>query len=457
MMRTSRAAAWLLVSLSSGDLLAADYARQWPLQLPANDDSLFQVELSEEVYQASIDPLLRDVEIVDGAGNPLPSMLQAPPTPSRSEDNKTFAARWFPIAQPPQRGAAGWRAVIEGDRLTLQSSAETAPESEAEGEAQIETFGEMLIDLGEDSASVRSIRLELVAAERALQTTVNLQSSNDLEAWQTLRPPASVYRLQHQGQSLIRTQIDWPNTPGRYLRLQFAQPIATDLIERVVAEQRSSTLQPLSLSWLELEGKLDTDGSWQFATPGALAVRAWELRPGSEQWIGKLRLDSRPWADAPWVSRAEATYYRIRLNGDWLQSGEVSLGLTRDRLWRLRSEQPLPAPPRLRLAYHPDALVFSSNGAEQIWLVAGSKLGRRIDAPLATAMAAARSQRGDSWRPPAANLGSGSERAGESALTRGSTANRGLKLALWSLLVLAALSLLFMASRLFKEDGSAAS
>ena len=315
----------------------------------------------------------------------------------------------------------------------------------------------MLIDLGEEFSSVRSIRLELAEAERALQTTVNLQSSADLEAWRTLRPAASVYRLQHQGQTLSRSKIDWAVAPGRYLRLQFAQPIAAGLIERVIAEQRSSTLQPLSLSWLELEGRLDADGNWQFATPGALAVRAWELRPAAEQWIGKLRLDSRPWADATWVSRADATYYRIKLNGDWLQSGESSLDLTRDRLWRLRTEQPLPAPPRLRLAYHPDSLVFSSHGAEQVLLLAGSRLGRRVDAPLMTAIAAVRAQRGANWQPPAAVLGSGSERAGESALTRGSMANRGLKLALWGLLVLAALSLLFMASRLFKEGGSAGS
>ncbi|MBD8527720.1 DUF3999 family protein [Pseudomarimonas arenosa] len=439
----------LLAMIAAAPARAADYAWQWSLQLPSDGNTLFQLQLDESVYGASIDPLLRDIEIVDADGHPLPAMLQSP-SPSRLEISESFEVRWFPLAAAPADGVAGWRAVIEGQRLTLQSQ----PEVDAAGEAG-PLMSELLIDLGDKAQQTRAVELQLAEDQAALQSELSVQSSADLESWKTLRPPARLYRLSHRGELLQQTRIDWNSAPGRYLRLQFKAPLALAAMERVLATRIDSEVELPTLVWLSLEGRQDADGSWNYELPGAMPIRAFDLQAPGEQWLLKFDLASRPWSDAAWAQRAQGSHYRLQIEGDWLDSGDRLLAVTRDRHWRLRSDQPLSAAPVLKLAYHPDVLMFASNGASQIALLAGSRLGRRIDAPLGTALAAARSKRGGDWQPQRIELGLRLERDGIAALEHGVSPNRWLKLALWSLLVLAALSLLLMASKLLREGKAA--
>lgn len=431
--------------LLSGSALAADYAWQWPLELPNDGNTLFHLQLNEAVYQASIDPLLRDVEIVDAVGNPLPAMLQAP-VASRSVSSESFDAVWFPLAKAPSGGAAGWRAVIEGERVTLEGH---LPEpAVALPDAGVT---ELLVDLGEHADDVRALDLQLADELSAWQTVVRLQGSRQLEVWTELRAPVRLYRLSHQGEWLRKTHIEWSPSVGRYLRLTFSEPIDPALIHAIRATRRNTEFELPPLHWISLQGTRQDDGSWTFELPGAMPIQGFDLQVPGDQWLVKLDLQSRPWADASWVQRAQGTHYRVQVDGDWLAGGEQSFAVTRDRQWRLRTDQPLGASPQLKLAYHPDVLVFASKGVAEARLLAGSRVGRRIDAPLGTALAAVRGRRGEHWQAPRIELGPRSERAGSAALEQGISPNRWLKLALWGLLVVAALSLLLIASKLLRE------
>ena len=66
----------LSLSASAAAASADDYAYAWPLQTPG-DSSAWQVELNADIYGAVHDADLRDIEVVNAAGEAVPMAPRA--------------------------------------------------------------------------------------------------------------------------------------------------------------------------------------------------------------------------------------------------------------------------------------------------------------------------------------------------------------------------------------------
>lgn len=424
-----RRATGLLLALAAAGAQAApaDYAREWPLRLPASSSGAYSVELTPEVYEAVQRRDLRDLDVLDASGRPVPATLVAPvahATPSRTP------LPWYRMPAPGATTAGDWRVIAdldaEGRLRGLRSSGAATP---AAGTT-------LLMDAAVLSQAPVALEFDWRPGA-SFDVGYRLQGSADLDRWQDLGrgrladATGSGRRLQ-----LRRIALDAGTAVPRFLRLlpdDPAQPLP-DLL-RVEAIGPAPRAQATAWRTLPLH---EADGALEARLPGRHPVQWLDLDirgNDARTW----RLQSREDERAPWTGHA-AGWMVYRLDGR--RSPPLALaGPVRDRHWRLVADARGEAP-ALRVGYVPERLVFVAAGRPPYVLVAGSLRQQREARPVQAALR-------EAARVPAiATLGPPRDRAGEAALRpRRDWRTWGL----WAALGLGVLAVGGIALRLLRE------
>lgn len=417
----------LLVPLLAWADVRSDYVRQWPLQLGAADAGAYRVALAEPVYRTATQATLADLQPLDAAGDPLPSALltaEAPPEAPRLLPLPLFAL-------PPVPAEGGELQVIaERDASGAVRRIETRT-----GQAPRDGLSAWLLDASALREPLRAIRLDWPAQQR-LQAELRIEASDDLRGWHLLDPHAALVELDNGSERLQQRRVPL-DVRARYLRITALSPRMPALS---AAQAELAPLRPdLPLHWLTLTGR-SHDGGFEFEMDGRFPVTRVDVASDGNDAV-EWRLQSRDVGEARWITRA----------GPWLaytvgtaaggRSAPQAVAKNRDRYWRLvpAAGATVPAPPRLRLGWRPETLVFLTRGLPPYALAAGSARARRGDAPLQPMLDALRRERGPQWQPADARLG---EPARELAGARALHPARDWKTwLLWGLLVLGALAI----------------
>jgi hypothetical protein len=431
-MNTSRFAAFYLCTF----LLCAtahanssdDYAYAWPLQT-TGDSSAWQVELTPEVYAAIGTPDLRDVEVVNAAGEPVPMAPHAAQTTSTAQANDVAlpqfalpapapgAATDEPLSLHIERGADG-----RLRRLDAEVGAGTNPSPVVSA-----ATGDLLLDASALHAPIDSLWLDWDEADTAVNAQFSVAGSDDLQQWRTLNASATVLSLRQEGNVLVRRQIALSSTQAKYLRLHRLDNTAAldNLHVRARTLMHANLTQPSRL-WLDAEPEAATPATvnvpaaFRYRLPAPLAIDALKLELASDNSLARVRIASRLRAGENangWQTRAEFTAFRLRQGDSVIGNDEQStVSGGRAQEWQVEPATPMDHAPILRVAFRPDRFVFLAQGSGPYRLVAGSARARRGDYPVDTALAQLRTKLGNDWQPPLATLGARATLHGESAL-----------------------------------------
>lgn len=423
--------ALLLALLSSAPASAVPpYATEWPLKLASDDEGAYRVALDESVYRQLATPDLRDLDVLNADGVPVPTALLDPKQPL-AQPPPTVPVPWFTRPAPDQ-GAAGtdWRLVTRVDHEGRLRQVEVAGSPPADSTAEPAQRSSLLLDLSRIREPVAALLLQWKPLE-VLDLGYRVDASHDLAEWRTLPSRARMIDLSREGGQLLhqRIELDGLVVPhrerARYLRLTPLDDAPAVEITAVAAELASGTTA--APKWLSIQptradavGTVPTAGEAEFffLMDGRFPVEQVDveiLSNHSLQW----RLESRADADAPWSLRAGPWMgYRVDRNGQGRQSAPRVLDRpVRDRYWRLTANGATGATtPTLRLGYYPEVAVFLAQGAPPYRLVAGSVRAQRLDAPLPQLVSTLRGQDGADWQPAQAYLGTPRVLAGRSAL-----------------------------------------
>lgn len=418
-----------------------DYAWQWPLSLGRDAAGAYRVVLDDSVYRQVRGAQLRDIEVLDGSGAPVPAAVFAPEQPLARAPQRV-ALPWFALpASPSGPGTQGWELVseIETDgRLRRVEARSTA------GDASKLPQTSLLLDASRLRSPILALELEW-APGAALDAAYSVEASDNLDQWRSVSSSGRLIDLQRGGQRLVQRRIvfDPVGEQARYLRLTPQDPKSAAQISAVSAEL-AGTAASAPLQWRELKGKRveQRDGSvaFEYELDGRFPIQQADVAlPGNHalEW----RLDSRDAAEQGWRPQAGPWMaYRVAGQGDGDRSAARQLSQTsRDRLWRLRANGAVPGEPVLRLGYRPEVVVFLAQGAPPYALVAGSARSARADSPLAHLIEALRKSRGQDWQPADASLGASAPLAGDAALTPPAPQRDWRSWMLWGVLVAGAL------------------
>ena len=461
--------AWLPLLALAG--ARDDYARQWPLALQG-DAGAYRVVLDPTVYRSAQSPALRDVDVLDASGTPVPSALFSADQPL-AQSPRLVELPWFPLPPGPAAQAQDIAVISQRNADGSVSRVETRLAS-----AQPDTNGTdaWLLDASALRAPIVALVLAWPADAAPLQASYRVEGSDDLRTWQVLQPQAQLLDLVRDGRHLTQRRIALDagtvasdaldaSTPARstsarsmkYLRLLPNAKGAAPAITGVRAELAApSAAAPWH--WASLSGHAVVEHgrtSYRYTLDGRFPVERADVALAGNN-ASEWTLQSRDADDAPWRTRAGPwVAYRIgEAQGD-RSAAQALDGLVRDRYWRLSSRTPVNAVPELRLGYRPEVMVFVAQGSAPFTLVAGSGRALRAEAPVPQLVRTLRTQHGSDWQPANASLGAPTVLAGDGALSPPPVRRDWKAWVLWSVLLAGVLLVAAFATSLLRKPAGA--
>ena len=446
----------LFCTASARAATADDYAYAWPVQT-GSDSAAWQVELNAEVYAAVRDANLRDIAVVNAAGDAVPAAPRAvqmsAATPREVE---------LPLFGVPALGGVG--ATDDTLHLRIERDVggrlrELDVDSDRRDAAQ--EGGHLILDARALEAPVDSLWLNWTESGAATSAQFGVDGSDDLQQWHVFNASASVLAMQQNGNSLSRRQIALNGARARFLRLRrLDQGAALPNLHIRARVLTPAGLMQAARVWVDAQPETTADAraglKFSYHLPAPLAADALKLELTADNSLARVQVRSREHAGddaSAWPVRAEFTAFRLRQDDAVIANDEIVLS-ARDRArdWRVDTATPLDHAPVLRVAYRPDRFVFLAQGNGPYRLVAGSAKARRGDYPVDAALAQLRAKLGADWQPPLAALGARTTQQGESALIAAPPARDWKSWILWAVLIGAAALIAGLALSLLRTN-----
>lgn len=475
--RSCRAAVFVVrltvcaASLLVQPALAQETPDAFTTRLPIRSEGAtpyYRLSVPLQAYIGSAHGDLRDLRVFNAAGQPVPYARLAA-SGSTEESVQRRALPWFPLrAAESGRSAilggdqslsvvvkqAGDGTLVEIDSRRLASGKAAAPD-----EAPLRGY---LLDASQitNRQAVRALELDWGKSASDFQL-LDLESSDDLQHWQSLASGVQLARLEYNGARIERRRIDLAGFRDRYLRLIWREPATAPKLNKAELEQSSSRYQSPPLVWSApmsaVAGDADLKpGEFRFrlAQPLPLARLRIELPPGNQLLPLEVLAPGRE--RRYWRSLASTVVYRITSNGREWSNAEISLPHNPLREFVLRLDprlNPLPQGPRVAFALQPAQIIFLARGEGPYLLAVGNKEAKDVALAPATLVPGF----GTSGSPEIADasiLEAATQTTFPLATPAASTAaqeRNWKKIALWGVLVLSVFGMAAMAWQLLRQ------
>ena len=385
-----------------------DYAYAWPLQTPG-DSAAWQVDLTPEVYAAIRSEDLRDVEVVNAAGAPVPSAQRTIQVSAASTNEVELPV----FNLPPLAGASDDKlhVIIEHE---VGKGVQRLDVSSDRPDPEQDDFGDRVLNASAVNGSIDRLWLGWDESRGDASAQFRVDGSDDMQQWRVLNPSANVLAMQQNGNSLSRHEIALDGVRAKYLRLRrLDRGVALPGFHVRARTLGAATLVQPARVWVDAHvqpapgGEQRSPPGFYYQLPAPLAAEALKLELASDNSLARVYVRSHAQALDPklWQTRAEFTAFRLRQNDSTTGNDEIAVaatGLAQE--WRVDPVTPLDAAPTLRVAFRPDRFVFLAQGGGPYRLVAGSARTRRGDYPVDAALAQLRGKLGANWQPPLAEL-----------------------------------------------------
>lgn len=396
----------------------ADYAYAFPLDVTAPEHGgAWQVELTPAVYERVHDRSLRDIEIFDGSGRPVPmTRWSASTTSTSTEHSGILPALALPASVPARSGDL--RLIIDRDADGRLRRVDAGEHANVEVPAQERDW---LLDASAFDRPLVRIDLAWTSPASGVVARFAIASSNDLQQWRELGS-ATVLALEQDDARLERRVIAFDGVRAKYIRLQRLDdgPVLMGL--SATAHSTEQIDGSSATAWLDLPAPsvagsaTGPSNSFEYRSPAALPVGSVRIRLADGDTVASLIVSGRS-PGAEWREFARLGAFRLRAGNEVVENADITLsGPMRLGDLRIESTTPLRAPPRMALGYRPDRFVFLAEGDGPYLLAVGSVRARHADYPVDAALAGMRAKFGRDWQPRNAGLGSMRESAGASAL-----------------------------------------
>jgi hypothetical protein len=334
--------------------------------------------LPPEAYARSAQSGLRDLRVVDAAGERVPFALITPPVETQASE-RVREATLYPLPARPASGGT-WpspvQVTVDGDRINVRRSAAAAPPPHASPG--------WLFDLGETpTGEPAPTRLRLRWSGPAeFSAGYAIETSADLRAWRTAGS-GQVLALQSPGGALTQPVVELPPATGRFVRLVWSQAGAAPLLDgagAVTPEPDRTAFDPATA--LTIAPTLEAASAAKAGAPGlvvdlggVLPLVDLNLRFATGTRVAPVRLQARSRAEEPWHDAGSGVFYRIERDGTVVESPALTLSaparylriVVDERAGALDASKTT-AVVRVRLA----SVVFASSGAPPFRLLAGS-------------------------------------------------------------------------------------
>ncbi len=434
----------LLSGAAHAALLPRDFAFGATVAVP-EAAAVYRASLPLDVYRGTLRDDLGDLRVFNANEELVPYRLDQ----AASEG----VVHGPPVGLPlfPLHGDV--RAATEGLRVTIQSSSGALNVLSAATGPAADVATQYVLDGRSMDARVAAFALSWPHSDTDYSGHVRVEASEDLGSWFPVRAPAPVANLRYNGVELLANRIELPPTRAKFWRLTWVGAGPPFELSSVSAEPADNRVERTPAT-LEVPGSpVGTDGTAiEFDLGGRLPVTRVQLALREPNSVVSAELLSRARPQDPWRPAGSATFYRLQSpDGEQVNSPVAIVG-HRDRYWLVRIGGPgtesAAAVTGLAVTWVPGDLVFLAHGAGPFLVAYGSATAGRGEADLGALPIAGRAVR--------TRIGEQRTLGGAARLTPPPIPFPWLRALLWALLALAVAILAWMAYRIAKDEGGAA-
>ena len=178
------------------------------------------------------------------------------------------------------------------------------------------------------------LKLDWDQAKPSMILPLRLESSDDLQNWQSISRSLNVSKLNFSGSQLVNEVLNFPCTTKKYLRLTWLKPQQKNHINTISG---SYTQQAKQVTETAILGKpyYDSKGDLLFENNLNVALSSTEFVSLEDSVLLKGKLYSRNNESSPWQFHKNIMQYRLTIADTQLNSRPFSLSHSRDRYWKL--------------------------------------------------------------------------------------------------------------------------
>jgi len=434
----------------------SDYAYVFPIDTTKSsadaDNSAWRVELTPEVYRWVQDGALRDIEIFNAAGQPVP-LARITVEAAATEREHSIALPALSLPALPSASASDLRLVIDRDSDGRLRRIDAGEQSPAKASAR-----DWLLDASGFDHPIDSLVLSWSAPASGVVARFAIETSDDLQGWRSAGT-ATVLALEQQGARLERRDVTL-GVRAKYLRLHRlddgVELVGLGALARSIERGRTTPAR----AWMIADAVATSDRAeppppgitrFDYALASALPVDTARVELANDNALAPITLLARA-SGRSWNSLAQLTAFRLRQGDETIRNGDIDIRRNeRLREFRIESRTPLANAPTLTLSYRPDSFVFLAEGDGPYSLAVGSVRARRADYPIDAALASLRATLGKDWQPPVAAIGAAQASGGDAALQAPPAPLPWRRWVLWAILIGGALLVAGFALTLLRD------
>ncbi|MDH5179417.1 MAG: DUF3999 domain-containing protein [Gammaproteobacteria bacterium] len=219
--------------------------------------------------------------------------------------------------------------------------------------------------------------------EANLLYRIKVESSDDLQHWQTLVGSATLAALDYAGQRLLQKEIRLPQHKAKYYRLSRLDKSHALTLRNVDALSSTSRID-MQRQWYKVSGEHQENHKvYHFQTGAWWPVDRLRLIMPENNTVANIILRSRHDEKSPWRERYRGLVFDLNMNGQTLQSSDITLPLVTDRHWQLEltgdARLGTGQIPHLNLGWLPYQLNFVAQGDGPYIMAFGSVEVNRAD------------------------------------------------------------------------------
>ncbi len=360
-----------VVSAQAGDidqpLGLSDFAYGMELSLDG-PGAIYGLAVPAPVYQACTRADLGDLRVFGNQGV-VPHLLRLPAVKKESTPPKDLP--YFPLIGKSGMGQLPPDVHIE---TTGRGTIINIRQGQKKGEIRIITS--YIIDSSMVQEKADWLELEWSGQPNNFSTSVRIETSDDLNNWQSLVRSASLAQLRFNGHELVRNRIALNRGMKKYLRLFWPPGKQGVQLTAVKAgydtrERKEHRVQHLTAE-TEPSAK-ERKGEFLYASGGFFPVDQVNVKFSRPNSLARVTIFSRARQDEPWQRRTSMLAYQLSITGVDVDNPDRNFAATTDRFWRLVIENSRPGQPApvLELGWLPWELVFIAEGEEPYTLAYG--------------------------------------------------------------------------------------
>lgn len=380
----------VLVSSMAVAEIPADFRWRAPVKTETNAP-YYRITLPVEAYLNAAQPGFADLRVFNAAGVPVPFARTLPAGSSERSVQRT-ALRWFPLHE----AVAGNTAAGKIDVRVRQSGDGTLVEVHANADKAADKSYPVrgyLLDASKLNRreSAEALELDWQGSADGFQL-LDIEASDNLQDWHSVQRNVQLARLDFNGERIERRRIELAGLPGRYLKLQWRDPVMAPELIRAEIEQSSSQWKAPPLAWSApvspLRSPLNLQpGEFHYQLEQALPVSRIRIALPQGNVLLPLEILQPVRERRDWQGVARSVIYRINSNNrEWMQD-EIVLGgqWLKEFIVRFdpRSSRNI-SQPALQIGIAPEQIVFLAEGVAPYQLAVGNSKMANAALPLAT-------------------------------------------------------------------------